>query len=180
MRILLTGATGLIGSAILGCLHAEGHEVVAVTRSRGPAADRLPASAIVRLDIASADRPEHWLPHLAGVDAVVNCAGVLQDSPRDSTAGVHVRGTAVLFEACESAGVRRVVHLSAVGVDRGALTAFSRSKLAGDEALMARNLDWVILRPSVVVGRPAYGGSAMFRALASLPILPLAPDTGPL
>lgn len=180
MRILLTGASGLIGSAILGRLHAEGHEVVAVTRTRGPSADRLPARAIVPLDIASANRPEHWLPHLAGIDAVVNCAGVLQDSPRDSTAGVHVDGTSALFEACERMGVRRVVHLSAVGVDRGAPTAFSRSKLAGDQALIARDLDWVILRPSVVVGRPAYGGSALFRGLASLPILPLAPDTGPL
>ena len=45
---------------------------------------------------------------------------------------------------------------------------------------MARNLDWVILRPSVVVGRQAYGGSALFRGLAALPILPRLAGTGPL
>jgi hypothetical protein len=72
------------------------------------------------------------------------------------------------------------VHLSAIGIDRETPTAFSRSKLAGDRTLMSSRLDWVILRPSVVVGRAAYGGSALLRGLAALPILPVMPDTAPL
>ncbi|HEU5273169.1 MAG TPA: SDR family oxidoreductase [Xanthobacteraceae bacterium] len=180
LRILLTGATGLIGSAVLARLRSEGHEVIAVVRAPDGAARRLPASGLVVMDIARAARAEDWLPHLAGIDAVVNCAGVLQDSPTDSTAGVHTTGIAALFAACEQAGVRRVIHFSAVGVDRAAPTAFSRTKRLGDQALMGQDLDWVILRPSVVVGRAAYGGSALFRGLATLPILPVVPDTGPL
>jgi uncharacterized protein YbjT (DUF2867 family) len=104
---------------------------------------------------------------------------VLQDSPRDSTTGVQ-QGVTALFRACQHAGVRRVVHVSALGVDRHSSTAFARSKLAADQALMACDLDWVILRPSVVIGRAAYGGSALLRGLAAMPILPLAPDTGEL
>ena len=177
MRILVTGATGFIGSAVVGRLHAEGHEVHAVARAADRAARRLQAARLVTIDIAAAGRPEDWVPHLAGIDAVVNCAGVFQDSLRDSTAGVHVQGAAALFAACEQAGVRRVIHVSALGVERAA-TEFSHSKLQGDETLRARNLDWVILRPSVVVGRAAYGGSAQLRALAALPILPLLPGTG--
>ncbi|WP_046869712.1 SDR family oxidoreductase, partial [Microvirga massiliensis] len=180
MRVLLTGASGLIGSAVLTHLGAEGHEVIAVTRTRESAARPHRAIRWVMMDVARATRPEDWLPHLTGIDAVVNCAGVLQDSPYDSTIRVHARGAAALFTACERAGVRRVVHLSAIGVDREAPTAFSRSKFEGDKALMACDLDWVILRPSVVVGRPAYGGSALFRGLAALSILPVMPDTGPL
>jgi uncharacterized protein YbjT (DUF2867 family) len=110
----------------------------------------------------------------------VNCAGILQDAPGHSTSGVHEHGISALFHACEQLGIRRVVHLSAVGVDRETPTAFSRSKLAGDRALMARDLDWVILRPSVVIGRAAYGGSALLRGLASLPILPVIRETAPL
>lgn len=180
MRILLTGATGFIGSAVLARLASEGHEVVALVRSRGAAVRRLPASRLVVLDIARAVRAEDWLEHLAGIDAVVNCAGVFQDSPQESTAGVHAEGSAALFEACEQAGVRRVIHFSAMGVDRETPTAFSRTKLAGDEALMGRDLDWVILRPSVVVGRSASGGSALIRGLAGLPVVPVLPGTGQL
>jgi uncharacterized protein YbjT (DUF2867 family) len=178
LRVLLTGATGLIGSAVLAALGSEGHEVAAVVRDAG-SGGQLPAAArCIALDIAKAKSPADWLPHLAGIDAVVNCAGVLQDSPRDSTAGVHVDGPAALFAACEQAGVRRVVHIYAIGVDRGATTAFARSKHVGDQALMGRELDWVILRPSVVVGRAAYGGSALFRGLAALPVLPSVAGTG--
>jgi uncharacterized protein YbjT (DUF2867 family) len=180
MRLLVAGATGLIGAALVTRLVERGDAVVAVARRTIRAARAMPSVHWVELDIAAANRPEDWLPHLAGVDAIVNCAGVLQDSARDSTRGVHVEGVAALFAACERAGIRRVVQLSAIGVDRETPTAFSRSKREGDEALMQRNLDWVILRPSVVLGPAAYGGSALFRGLAALPWLPVMPDTGPL
>ena len=93
----------------------------------------------------------------------------------DSTRAVHVEGVGALFAACERRGVRRVVHISAIGVDTVSETAFARTKREADEALIARDLDWVTLRPSVVVGRGAYGGSALIRALAALPVMvPLA------
>lgn len=177
MRILVTGATGLIGSAILSRLAADGHETVAAVRT---ASERpLAADRVVVRDFTSA-REDDWLPALADVDAVVNCAGVLQDGAQDSTTGVHVDGAVQLFAACARAGVRRVIQVSAMGVDAAAPTAFLQSKNAGDAALMATALDWVILRPSVVVGRAAYGGSALFRALAALPAAPRIADAGPL
>ena len=93
LRVLLTGATGLIGRAVLAALAGEGHEVVAVARSAAAASRLLPqATRCIALDIAKATEPADWLPHLVGIDAVVNCAGVLQDGPRDSTAGVHAAG----------------------------------------------------------------------------------------
>ena len=180
MRILVTGAAGFIGSAVCARLKSGGHQIVGVQR---PGGSRAPAAALdemVEVDFARAVRPADWEPFLGGVDAVVNCAGVLQDGPHDSTEGVHVTGAGALFAACERRGVRRVVHVSAIGVQRGALTEFSRSKLAGDEALQASGLEWVILRPSVVLGRAAYGGSALIRGLAALPLLPRVPDAGPL
>jgi uncharacterized protein YbjT (DUF2867 family) len=179
MRILLIGASGVIGSAVAARLRRDGHEIVAVGRGGGPAERRVPVDRRVRLDLRQARAPEAWLPHLAGIDAVVNCAGVLQDSSRDSPGKVHREMPIALWRACESAGVRRVIHFSALGVDRGGITDFSRTKLQGDEALAASGLDWIILRPSVVVGLPAYGGSALFRGLASLPIFPSPAEAGP-
>src|SRR5690606_401978 len=113
-----------------------------------------------------------------GVDAVLNCAGVFQDSPRDSTGGVHVAGPAALYRACMAAGIRRVVHLSAIGAAGDPISTFSGSKAAGERALTETDLDWVILRPSVVLGRNAYGSGALFRGLAALPILPVIPGAG--
>lgn len=178
--MLLLGATGLIGSAVAARLTATGHEVVGVARGLGEATRRVAAARWIRLDLRAATHPEDWAPHLAGIDAVVNCAGVLQDSVRDSTARVHREAPAALWLACAAAGVKRVVQMSALGAATGGATEFLRSKQQGDEALEASGLDWVILRPSVVLGRQAYGGSALFRALAAWPWLPRFPDAGPL
>jgi uncharacterized protein YbjT (DUF2867 family) len=171
------GATGLVGSAIAARLAADGHHIVAVSRC-GSRQGLAPVHHVI-LDIARVCAVETWLPLLRDIDAVVNCAGTLQAGPGESTRGVHVTGIASLFAACEASGVRRVVHLSAVGVEREA-SAFSATKHEGEAVLMSRDLDWVILRPSVVIGRAAYGGSALLRGLASLPLLPLVPEAGPL
>lgn len=165
MRIFVLGASGLIGGAVCARLEGMAHDVLRGSRATG-------------VDMARMTAPADWLPQLRDVDAVVNCAGVLQDSPREDTHGVHADGAAALFRACAEAGVRRVIHVSAIGVDRAQPSAFSASKLAGEEALMACDLDWVILRPSVVLGRPVFGASALMRGLAALPVYPSMPGTG--
>jgi len=73
-----------------------------------------------------------------------------------------------LTRACEAVGVRRLVHISAVGVERGE-GAFLGTKKTADEALGRSSLDWVILRPGLVISPLAYGGSALLRGLAGLP-----------
>jgi uncharacterized protein YbjT (DUF2867 family) len=174
--VLVVGVTGFIGAAVACRLHAAGARVVGVSRS--PPKGAVPLRH-VRLDIARATDPAAWRQLIDGIDAVVYCAGTLQDGPGESLQAVHQSGPAALYRACADAHVRRVVHLSALGVERGA-TDFSRSKSAGDRALMESGLDWVILRPSVVIGRNAFGGAALLRGLAALPVLPLPAQAGAL
>jgi uncharacterized protein YbjT (DUF2867 family) len=175
MKIAIIGGTGLIGSAVAAHLSSQGHSVISMSRSA-----RSPSAGSASIDISKATTPAYWLPHLAGAEAVVNCAGVLQDGAADSTVMVHHFGIANLFAACEQLQIRRVIHFSAIGIDRKTPSAFSRTKLAGDRALMERDLDWVILRPSVVFGGPAFGASALMRGLAALPVVPVVPNTGEL
>lgn len=175
MRIVLVGASGLIGSAILARLGLEGHELTAIARRT-----RVGRQGVswLGLNLKQATSVDQWTPHLTGIDAVIYCAGVLQDSPTDSTSAVHAQAPAALFAACERAGVKRVIYFSAMGAEKESLSAFSATKRQGEEALEASSLDWVILRPSVVIGRQAYGGSALFRSLASLPVVPRIENAG--
>lgn len=164
MRILITGATGFIGSHLAAWLAAAGHEIVASARDAGRARQRYPDYRWLEADFR-----EHLDWPLEGIDALINCVGVLQDGGADSTLAAHVDGARALFDACERAAVRRVVQISAVGADPDAGTAYARTKHQGDLDLMARDLDWVIVKPSLVVARGVYGGTALVRGLAGLP-----------
>lgn len=177
--VLVIGATGLIGTHIVAELVRLGHDVVGVARHVDEARLRQPTARWENLVLGGASLC-NWAAVVRDCDAVVNCSGALQDSPSDNLAKTHDLGLQVLIAACEASGVRRFIHFSAMGVNRGTPTEFSRSKLAGDKALMASALDWIILRPSVVLGSAAYGASALIRGLAALPVLPVMPETGPL
>lgn len=178
MRILVNGASGLIGNAVCARLSAGGHEIVAAVRSADSLAPRS-ANRVIVADMAKTDAAG-WAAHLRDVDVVINCAGTLQDGPREDTQAVHAVGADALFAACEQSGIRRVIHFSAIGVDREQPSAFSVTKHRGDMMLNTRDLDWVILRPSVVLGRAVFGASALFRGLAALPVVPVMAGTGAL
>jgi uncharacterized protein YbjT (DUF2867 family) len=178
MRILLLGANGFIGRHLLARLAAAGHDVVPAVRRPAEADRLLPAPAAIApasiaIDLNHDTRPADWLPRLAGIDAVVNCAGILQARPGQSIAAIHADGPLALFAACAQAGVRRVIQISAISAEAAAPTAYAATKRAADTALAASDLDWVILRPSLVYAAGAYGGTALFRALAALPVTPL-------
>lgn len=167
MRVLVVGASGLIGGHVVARLLAEGFQVAGVARDVTSARRRVPDVAWRSLDMASAEVGA-WREPLEGVEAVVNCAGALQGNPGDDLAGVHVRGLARLTEACEASGVRRFIQISASTIDRGG-DAFSTTKQAGDAALARTRLDWLILRPGLVLAPAVHGGSALLRGLAGFP-----------
>ena len=167
MRILVIGAYGLIGGYVTARLLGDGHEVVGVGRDIAAAKRRFPAVRWVRADLRRMT-PADWAPWLDGVGAVVNCAGALQDSPRDSLVAVHLTAVSALARACKDAGVSRFVQISAAGVERNT-GRFQATKLAADQALQRSDLEWIILRPGLVLAPAAYGGSALLRGLAALP-----------
>jgi uncharacterized protein YbjT (DUF2867 family) len=174
MRVLVTGGYGFIGARIVAALIEAGHRPVAAVRG-ARVGERFDGIEAIACDFARDVRPEDWLPRLAGIDAVVNCAGILRERGADTHARVHETVPSALFEACARSGVRRVVQISALGDP--AAGEFIASKQRGDAALMRLDLDWVVLRPSVVVSTAgSYGGTSLLRALAALPLIPLPGD----
>ncbi|HEX4181910.1 MAG TPA: SDR family oxidoreductase [Caulobacteraceae bacterium] len=167
MRVLVVGAYGLIGGYVASRLLRDGHEVIGAGRSIRQAQRRMPRVRWARIDLTRTDA-EQWARQLVGIDAVVNCAGALQDGPRDDLEAVHVAGVLALARACELAGIRRFIQVSAAGVETGD-GAFSRTKREADQALSRLDLDWVILRPGLVLAPAAFGGSALLRGLAAFP-----------
>jgi uncharacterized protein YbjT (DUF2867 family) len=173
VRILLLGAAGFIGRELLAALAARGHEVIAAVRK--PDAVAATASGVIEVDLNRDVAVEAWLPRLAGIDAVVNCAGILQASPGQSIEAIHARAPIALFKACARAGVRRVVQVSAISATREAGTAYASTKLAADDFLRGTQLEWTVLRPSLVHAHGAFGGTALFRGMAALPFFLAVP-----
>lgn len=167
MKILLTGATGFIGTRIAAALRQRGHEVVRVVRHADPT-----DSLQVRGDFVTDTEPEVWVPRLDGVDAVVNAVGIIRERGAQSFSALHIQGPRALFDACVRARVRKVVQISALGADDAATSRYHVSKASADRYLQTLPLDWVVLRPSLVFG---LGGAStrLLGAMASLPLVPL-------
>lgn len=150
-------------------LAEAGFEVAGVGRSRQSAMAADPSAAWVIRDIPTITTDE-WRDLLAGVDVVVNASGALQDGARDDLEAIHVTTISRLVEAVAGMPVR-VVQISAAGVSGNASTPFFRTKARGDEILSSGARDWVILRPTLVMSPEAYGGTALLRATAALPLI---------
>jgi uncharacterized protein YbjT (DUF2867 family) len=170
MNVLLTGANGFIGRYLMASLLEAGHRVVPAVRHPAETDRRLPAPASIAVDFNRDVRAEDWTPRLAGIEAVINCAGILQARPGQSIAAIHAAAPKALFAACEEAGIKRVIQISAISAEEAAGTAYASTKRDADDFLASTNLDWVVLRPSLVYAEGTYGGTALFRALAALPV----------
>ncbi len=169
MRVLVLGGYGLIGGYVVAALAAAGHEVIGAGRDIRLATIRYPQAAWRRADLARF-KAKDWAPLLEGIEAIVNCAGALQDNPRDDLQSLHVSGLITLARAAPTAGVSRLVHISAAGM-AGAPGDFGRTKLEAEAALAAETIAWTILRPGLVLAPAAFGGSALLRGLAGLPLV---------
>ncbi|MGB3876457.1 MAG: SDR family oxidoreductase [Shinella zoogloeoides] len=173
--VLVLGATGFIGSVIAGRLREEGHAVTGLGRHPDRARNQHPDIRWLKADLNDLGRAGDWAPLLRDQDIVVNCAGALQDGLHDDLAAAQERAMLALYEAAKQAGLRLVIQISANTMDAGAETAFLSTKRAADRALASSGVPYIILRPAVVIGRNAFGGTALLRSLSALPgPIPLA------
>ncbi|MGN6703306.1 MAG: NAD-dependent epimerase/dehydratase family protein, partial [Burkholderiaceae bacterium] len=170
MVILLTGAGGFIGRRLADALARRGHRVIGAVRD--PSRLRDPRFDAVAADFTVDVEPAAWLLKLAGVDLVINAAGILRERGAQTFDAIHRRGPRALFAACSLAGVPRVIHISALGADAGAVSRYHRSKKATDDFLAGLPLHSTIVQPSLVYG-PGGASARLFETLAALPLIPV-------
>jgi uncharacterized protein YbjT (DUF2867 family) len=169
VAVLVLGGYGLLGQAIVRRLAEAGHSVVGSGRRVAVARRRWPDVEWRAADIASLVTPEAWAPLLAGIEVVVNAAGLLQPGLGDDPAAIQRRALPALYAAARGLGVRRIVQISAAGASPGASNDFLRDKAAADADLLASEVEAVVLRPGLVIAPVAYGGTALLRGLAATP-----------
>ncbi|WP_454700982.1 SDR family oxidoreductase [Agrobacterium burrii] len=171
MKILILGATGFIGSEVMHSLHGRGHSVTGLARSVRHAKHKWPFTNWISADLARMTQAPDWEVLVRGHDAIVNCAGALQDGLSDDLAATQEKAMLALYEVAAQAGGRLLIQISARTAGAAADLPFLATKRRADAALAASGLPYVILRPALVVGRNAHGGTALVRALASFPLM---------
>ncbi|WP_306625792.1 MULTISPECIES: SDR family oxidoreductase [Agrobacterium] len=169
MKILILGATGFIGSEVIRSLHDKGHTVTGLARTIARAKDKWPFASWVPADLSRMTSAADWAALVSDHDAIVNCAGALQDGLSDDLAATQEKAMLALYQAAVNAGGKLVIQISARTSGAASQLPFLATKRRADVALAASGLRFVILRPALVVGRNAHGGTALVRALAGFP-----------
>jgi NADH dehydrogenase len=180
-NILVIGGTGFLGSAIVRELArrpASADSFFTLPTRREAGAKHLTVLPTARVIEADVHDPATLARLMAGQDAVINLVGILKGGEGEpygrGFARAHVELPKKTAAAAKAAGVRRVLHVSALRAATDAPSGYLRSKAAGEEALQAAGLDLTIFRPSVIFGR---GDSflTLFAKMAKIaPFFPLA------
>lgn len=171
-NVLVLGGTGFVGRHLCEHLNRAGIRATVPTRrlNNAQAVQMLPLVQPLEADVHDAAALARLLP---GHDAVVNLIAVLHGS-RARFEQVHVELPRRLAAAMQASGVRRLVHVSALGASASGPSEYQRSKAAGEAVLQAAGLELTILRPSVIFGAEDRFLN-LFASLQKLfPLMPLA------
>ncbi|WP_439922633.1 NAD-dependent epimerase/dehydratase family protein [Nitrobacter sp. JJSN] len=180
-RILVTGASGFVGSALVPALAAAGHHVRAASRNPVLVGDRIDYVAL-----SDFENEVDWSPLLTDIDVVVHLAAIAHRQGGDTVDYDKVnRGAAVsLAEACLRHPVRRLIFMSSIGAQTGSasdrvltekdephpVTGYDRAKLAAESAIRKSGVPHTILRPVIVYGPNAKANIAFLLRIAALPV----------
>jgi uncharacterized protein YbjT (DUF2867 family) len=150
LKVLVTGGTGFVGTHLVNALLRSGHDVAVLERRPGSARNRFnrPVEAVSGdvLDAASLERASR------GRDAVVHLVGIINEKGDRTFDRMHREATENVVAAAGSAGVRRLLHMSAMGSFEDSPSEYGRTKAAGEKAVRASALDWTVFRPSIIFG----------------------------
>jgi uncharacterized protein YbjT (DUF2867 family) len=177
VRVLVTGATGFVGRAVLAQLSRAGHGTRILLR---PAASspQLPRGVPVEVALSSLADERGLRAALVGMDAIIHLAGGEGEGSRADLAQSDAGGTLQLAESAEAAGVRRMIFLSHLGADRASAYPVLRAKAEAEEAIRNSRVPHTIVRSAIVFGEDDHWTTSIAMTLALSPGLYFVPGDG--
>ena len=178
--ILLIGGNGFVGRVIAAQLQHAGYSVLVPTAHLGAARElrMLPKIHVEEADIHDFDELQSLCGRIKSNGAVINLVGVLHDKPAQPYGKIfkaaHVGLPKNILTAMQLHGLKRYLHMSALGADSQGPSMYQRSKGDGEAAVKASNLDWTIFRPSVIFGAQDQFINLFAKLTKLFPAMPLA------
>jgi NADH dehydrogenase len=175
-RVFVTGGTGFVGKAVVRALLARGFLVRCLVRP-GSEQDLKGFESIDRVPGDVMD-PDRLVPSVEGCVAIVHLVGIIREQPGRGITfeRLHRQATRNVVALARAAGVKRLVHMSALGTRPGARARYHQTKWEAEEAVRASDLEWTILRPSIIFGRGDAFVSTLGSAVRRLPVMPVLGD----
>ncbi|HEX6828623.1 MAG TPA: complex I NDUFA9 subunit family protein, partial [Burkholderiales bacterium] len=172
-NVCVIGGSGFVGCHIVHLLTARGACVRVPTRNRERAKELilLPTVEVVEADVHN---PSALAGLLEGMDAVINLVGILHEVRRGDFQQVHAELPGKVVDAAKSAGVRRLLHMSALNAAPDGPSVYLRTKGEAEQRVRESGLDWTLFRPSVIFGREDSFLNLFARLLRALPVVALA------
>ena len=175
MKVLMTGATGFVGTRLREAVRKDGHQIRLLVRKESAEAVKktLPADAY-ELVFGDVFETNTCLHACDGCDAVIHLVGIIREFPSKGITfdEIHRVGTANVVDAARRSGVARFIHMSALGARDGAVSKYHRTKRAAERVVEESGLRWTIFRPSWIFA-PGDELSATIKDIVSKPVIPL-------
>lgn len=178
--VALVGGSGFIGTAVAEAFAAAGWRIVAVVRTPENAMHMKPLGDLGQIAARRADvrQPAALFRALAGANAVVNLAGILEERRAQTYDAINVQGAGTVAAAAKAAGARAFVQVSAIGADATSRWAYGRSKGLGEQAVRAAFPTATIVRPGIAYGARDHFTNRLASTIVSVPA-PVMPVIAP-
>ena len=172
MKVFVTGATGFVGREVVKQLHQAGHTLRALVRSVG---FHQTFSSTQGFETHTGDilDPNSLKGSMAGIEAVIHLVGIISEAGEKTFENVHREGTRNVLRAAQESGVRRFVHMSALGTRANALARYHQTKWEAEELVRHSGLDFTIFRPSIIYGPQDHFVNLFAKLIRWSPILPV-------
>ena len=173
--VTVFGGSGFVGRHTVQALARRGHRIRAAERRPDLAGHLQPMGSVGQIGAVQANLrfPDSVARAVEASDAVINTVGILAPSGKQTFEAVHVDGARAIAKAAREAGVKRLVHVSAIGADKNSKAIYARTKAAGEQAVLEEFPTAIIVRPSIVFG-PEDQFFNRFASMARVsPFLPL-------